>query len=281
MSPALPDHHLFGEAAASSDRKQAVADSSALFPPGTSDKVIRSYLQLIILGPARRWAFLSIGKNASSSTLRVLYEMEFGHPLTVRYASPIDINPSAVIHQLSEAGVFRRALDLAMTAQEVRDADLLRLMVVRDPMARAVSAYRYFCRSNAESAPWFVKDRLRVDAAVGFDWRHMPGTVEGFRRFLRYIALEVAQSGASALDPHWRPQTAFAPADVWRPDLIGRMEDLGSFYAELAQRLDRPAPGTAPRENSQPGDAEDLTRDRTARELVAAIYHADYEAFGY
>lgn len=277
----FPEYRLFGEAATSAEKKQAVRESAPLFPAGTSEKVIRSYLGLIILGPACRWGFLSIGKNGSSSTLRVLYEMEFGHPLTVRYASPLDINPSAVIHQLSDAGVFARALDRGMSAAAVRDADMLRLMVVRDPMARAVSAYRYFCRSNAEAAPWFVRDRLRIDAAVGFDWSYMPGTVEGFRRFLRYIELEVETTGAGALDPHWRPQTAFAPADVWVPGLIGRMEAMETFYAELAERLGKPAPARAPRENRQDGDAEELMGDKAARRMVEAIYRADYEAFGY
>lgn len=277
----FPEYQLFGEAASSAEKKRAVRESAPLFAAGTSEKVIRSYLGLIILGPACRWGFLSIGKNGSSSTLRVLYEMEFGHPLTVRYASPIDINPSAVIHQLSDAGVFARALDRGMSAVEVRDADMLRLMVVRDPLARAVSAYRYFCRSNAEAAPWFVRDRLRIDAAVGFDWTHMPGTVEGFRRFLRYIELEIELSGAPALDSHWRPQTAFAPTDVWVPGLIGRMEAMDDFYAELAGRLDKPAPSRIPRENRQDGNAEDLMSDSDARRMVEAIYRADYVTFGY
>jgi hypothetical protein len=156
-----------------------------------------------------------------------------------------------------------------------------RICVVRDPMARAVSGFRYFCRSDALKSRWFAPDRFRINAALGFDWARHPGTNEGFRLFLHYIAREAEQVGVDMLDGHWRPQTAFIKPGAFRPTLTGRMEDMDAFFRALSDRLGL-APDTAhPWVNRQNTAADPLMHDTHAQTLCRQIYGADYEAFGY
>ncbi|WP_281841517.1 hypothetical protein [Sinisalibacter aestuarii] len=122
--------------------------SQPLFGPDIPGAAIRSFLQLTILPPSQRWMFFSAGKAASSSTLNLLFEMEFGRPLSVHFDAPHDINPSAVVHQLANHGVFSRALKLGLGMPDLLALPAERLLVVRNPYARAVSAFRYLCRSD-------------------------------------------------------------------------------------------------------------------------------------
>lgn len=240
------------------------------------------FLSQIILGPSLSWAFISTGKNASTSTLRFLFEVEFGVPLTVRFDHLHDINPDAVVHQLAAHGVFQRALALGLDARQVQqDPYVLRACIVRHPLDRAISGFRYFCRSNELGKSWFIADRLRANA-FGFDWDTMPHTARGFEMFLRYIQNEQARVGVSWLDAHWRPQADFIKPAVFEPQLIGRMEHLDDFFVELADRLNTTVRPPAARANAQPSVTRaEFASDEAVRRLVRSIYASDYEAFGY
>lgn len=242
----------------------------------------RRWLAQVILPPSRRWAFVSTGKNASSSTLRFLFEAEFGTRLTTRYAPERDINPSAVVHALADSEVFARALHQGLDAGEIAALPgCERICVARNPHDRLASAFAYLCRSQTEEKAWFLGPRLRLDAA-GFDWETMPGTAEGFRLFLRHVRAEMERLGPMGLDAHWRPQADFIQPEVFRPTLVGRVEDLDAFFAELAARLGAPPPEAGGRwENRQRAGEDPLARDPEARRLVEEIYAADFEAFGY
>ncbi len=277
----VPGLRLYGEPVPPARRDEAVAQSAADFAGAVPRPAIRQFLHQIILGPQMRWSLISIGKNASSSTLRHLYELDFGHPLTARFTSTTDINPSAVIHQLAGVGVFSRALLEGLSVSELHRRCPLRLLVCRHPVERAVSAFRYLCLSNETGATWFARDRLRMDASVGFDWQTMPDTIEGFRRFLRYVELEIETQSVHALNGHWKPQVAFSHPDIYQPTLIGRMENLGAFFDEIAARLDRAPPAGSPADNRQPAPPSDLAADPDARRLIERLYAEDFERFGY
>jgi hypothetical protein len=263
------------------ERRRAVTETLKDYPGHfATEDAARHFLMQIILPPSGRWAFISTGKNASSSVLRFLFRAEFGTDLTASYDSALDINPAAVVHQLAEHDVFSRATLLGLSARRICEArDIARLCVVREPGARARSAFRYLCRSDAEARAWFLGDRLRMDAA-GFDWRTMPGTLEGYRRFLHYIEAEIARVGAGEVNGHWRPQVDFICPEVFRPTLTGRMEALPAFFAELAARLDVAPPEVIPWENRQDA-TPDLAQDAEARRLVERIFARDFEVFGY
>jgi hypothetical protein len=71
---------------------------------------------------------------------------------------------------------------------------------------------------------------------------------------------------------------------VFRPEIVGRLEDLAQFHRTVAERLGRPLPAgwTAPRANAGSdqslGEALDLP---AARRRVAEVYARDFEEFGY
>jgi Sulfotransferase family len=269
------------EITAPPNRRILIEETRATLGQGVSFEAARGFLYLSILPPSKRWVFLSLGKNASSSTLKLLFEMEFGHKLSASFTPLADINPSAVVHKLADTGVFTRALNLGLTAQTLVALPAERLLVVRNPYARAVSSFRYFCKSNDLGSPWFLASRLRATAMVGFDWETMPYTVEGLRRFLAYIEAEVAAHGAPSLDSHWSIQAVSSFPGVFRPTLLGRVEALADFHKALADRLGQPLPDAVAHENRQENAPDSLIRDPDARRMIERIYAPDFEAFGY
>lgn len=269
------------EIAPQPNRRAVIEETRATLGKSISFESARGFLYLSILPPSKRWVFLSLGKNASSSTLRHLFELEYGHKLNANFQSLLDINPSAVVHKLADSGVFTRALNLGLTAKALVALPAERLLVVRNPYERAVSAFRYFCKSNDLASQWFLASRLRATAMVGFDWDTMPYTVEGLRRFLAYIEAEVTDHGAHSLDSHWAIQAVSSFPKVYRPTLLGRVEDLPRFYAALAERLGQPLPSDMAHENRQERAPDALSADPEARRRVERIYAADFESFGY
>ena len=204
--------------------------------------------------------------------------------MTTEVAPLTDINPDAAIHMLAENGVFTRALWQGLSAGELTtpNGPAERICVVRDPFARAVSGFRYLCESHRRQSPWFARDRFRMNAVVRFDWSTEPDTARGFHKFLDYIAWQTDTEGPDAVDAHWRPQAVFVKPAVFRPTLVGRMEDMARYWQSLSERLGVALPGDAALwRNRQPQAPDSLTEDTVARRRVRALYSGDYEAFGY
>lgn len=288
MSKALAEleggRTLFGDPVSPEYRQKAAQRTRQAYPQHFPDReTALRYLNLIILPPSRRWAFISVGKSASSSALAFLFQAEYGTTLSVDVVPETDINPEAAIHMLSDHRVFERSQRLGLAAADLTgpDGPHHRLCVVRNPLARAVSGFHYLCKSNALKSRWFVGDRFRINAAFGFDWARHPGTVEGFRLFLRYIASEIETVGADRVDGHWRPQVDFIKPQVFRPTLVGRVEALPAFYATLREALDVSELPEQPWKNRQATASDTLSNDGEARRLCAEIYASDYETFGY
>ncbi len=243
----------------------------------------RNYLEQIIFPRSRRWAFISVGKNASSTTLRFLFEAEFGAPFTTQITPLDDINPSATVHRLADFGVFSRALRQGLSSADLLapDGPRERLCIVRDPLARAVSGFRYLCKSHRLAARWFARDRLRMNAVVGFDWSTDPDTPRGMEKFLDYLEWQIATEGAHRVDGHWRAQTAFIHPQVFQPTLVGRIEDLPAFFRGLSDRLALDRPPAIGTENRQPQAPDTLLSGPAIARRVRDIFQQDYETFGY
>ena len=112
---------MFAQLAPQPDRKAAAAASfTAHRKPLQSREGARRWLNRMILPPSMRWAFASIGKSASTTTLRFLFKAEYGTELSARYDSRHDINPGAVVHQL--VGGLRAAMGYTgcATVEEMR-----------------------------------------------------------------------------------------------------------------------------------------------------------------
>jgi hypothetical protein len=243
----------------------------------------RRFLSLIILPPSKKWAFISTGKNASSSTLNFLFHAEFNTHLNANFSSPTDINPEAVVHKLADVGVFSRAILLGMTATELlQQENMERICIVRNPYERAASSFRYFCQSNEAGLSWFLTDRLRANA-MGFDWDTMPYTEKGFRIFLEYIEATIEALGVDMVDGHWRPQIDVIKPKIFQPTLVGRMENMDVFFTTLADRLNttHEASENLFWKNRQTDPLQDGIMNAAIRKKMESIYKQDFEEFGY
>lgn len=265
-------------------RRRALFDAAHQRFPGAiaSSEDAGIYLGAICAPQNRRWVFCSNGKSGTSSAKRFLFELSFGSKLSVNFVSQSDINPDAVSDHLIAADVFR-PLSFMHDALEVFDT-ALRLATVRAPESRAVSAFLYICKSNEMGYPWFLRDRLHMNALVGFDWETDAKTAAGFEKFLRYIELDIRRRGPVAVDAHWRPQHATIRPEIFRPGLIGKTEALPAFFRQIAERLGHRLPGDweVPATNrSSGGTASEALLTPAARKLIETIYARDFEEFDY
>ena len=277
-----PTGVYFWKAAPPENRKPVLAAATKAFPlafPKPGDAL--DFLSRIFVPASKRWAFLSNGKSGTSSTQHFLFQLEFGVPLTVALDHPDDVNPDAAVHRLHQANVLRKVIDLPQGIAVL--PDLLRLVTVRHPGDRALSAFFYLCATHDRAHPWMAEDRMRMNAMVQFNWNSDTRTASGYQKFLRYIDISQHHPGNLRVNPHWRPQILNICPDVYRPDLIGRTENLAAFFHAIADRLGQPlAPGwQAPRANSQ--EKPDLSPFRTpaTHDLLRRIYAADFAQFGY
>lgn len=245
----------------------------------------RNFFALIVTAPDLSWTFRSNGKAATTAALEVLFHLTFGHPLSASLTDPQDLNDRPLPHRLSGLGIFP-LLHQRPDVADLRAAlsDSLKITVVRDPGARAVSAFRYLCRSERLGHPQFMRDRALLCALTGFDWARDPGTPDGFARFLDYVAMALEHHGTRPVDLHWRPQWMTIRPDLYPPDIVGRAEAFDAFAATLAARLDRPPPPADSRANAQGAPPDPLAAALERAEIrrrLHAVYGGDYAAFGY
>ncbi|MFA3917162.1 sulfotransferase family 2 domain-containing protein [Ruegeria hyattellae] len=242
----------------------------------------RIFMSEVVVPPSLRWAYKGNGKTGTSSTKRFLFELEFGVSLTTQIDPPSDINPDAAAHRLTSANVYREisALSSGLAVLETT----LRLTTVRNPTSRATSAFLYLCASSDQRHVWFSDERLRMNALVGFDWQRDVRTSRGMDKFLNYIQIMIENHGVDTINRHWRPQVASIKPRVLRPHLIGKTEEMETFYRDIAERLDRPLPDNwvTPRANRNVSDFDPETLlSAEALSRIEVIYAKDFEEFGY
>jgi hypothetical protein len=99
-----------------------------------------------------------------------------------------------------------------------------------------------------------------------------------FRGFCRYLA-----AGGEADNLHWMRQTRILSV-LDRIDFIGRVESIDADLATILERIG--ATAAAPIQRDGPAATRAAERlaehyDAETREIVARVYRADFEAFGY
>lgn len=232
---------------------------------------------------SRRWRYQLNGKSGNTYALALLFRLEFGVPFTARVVTEANQHPDFALFQQVDAGLLSNAARAGDRLPDVIRFPGLTLATVRNPYARAFSAYRYLCRSHRVGDRRFLRERIRLNALQGFDWETDPDRPAGFVKFLRYVA-EIKETCPTAeIDAHWLPQVLHIQPTVLRPDVIGRTEDMARFAAEVVDRL---APGTAVPLDSLPrnegaGDLSAAYAEAEAARLVADIYAEDFDRFGY
>lgn len=247
----------------------------------------RRFVQLIHFPPSRAWRYQLNGKSGSTYMLNLLFELEYGTPFTchVDHAETGNQHPEFALFQLPQAGLWANAIQAGDKLGQFLNFPGLSLATVRNPFDRALSGFRYLCRSHRLGDRRFLAERLRLNALARFDWSRDGDTPAGFARFLGYLRDSAAAQGADSLDPHWMPQSLHLRPEIYRPDMVGRTEDLDSFARALARRLDRPLPDLARlRRNSGDRDTRAIPADfltPTCRALIEEVYEEDFELFEY
>ena len=252
----------------------------------SSRQACDEFFSYMITPASSRWAFRPVGKTATTAALSTLFHLEFGSPLTADLNDPDDINEKPMLHRLTWHGVFRRLIARDDYRPDTYLNDNLYIATVRNPCSRAVSGFRYLCESQKRQHKAFAPERSRLCAATGFDWNKHANTPEGFQRFLDYIAMSIGQSQGMLVNGHWRPQTDIIRPDLFRPDLVGRAENLGEFFHSLAEHLgNREFAAEAVAKNylnAQPKvDISSFIEYPGTRQRLRDCYSNDFEEFGY
>lgn len=242
---------------------------------------VGAFLDRVDTPASFRWSLAINPKCACTTVKRMLFELEFGVPLTAHYLSLFDINGDSSAHRLSMAGVFRPLHALA-EAEAILSSSL-RVTTARHPVSRAASMFLYLCQSNRDGHTMFVGDRLRLNALTGFDWDKDPGTPKGFAKFLDYIGQSFDKQPSDRVDFHFRRQVDTVRPDVFRPDLIGMVGELDRFWVALQQRLapDMPVKNHASHSNSTSSQDRKLALlDPSNLQKIATLYEADFSWLG-
>ena len=241
----------------------------------------RAFLGSSCLPGSGLWAYAMTAKAASSSMKRLLFQLEFGQPLTTDVNDPDDLNGDAATTRLLDTRLLARAHDVEDPAAALAGA--LRITTVRDPALRAVSAFKHLCRAHARSDIPFYAERLHISALTGLDWAKDSYRSAGLERFLTFVDWAYDAGRTDLVDMHWRRQVDLIRPDVSPPALPARVEDMPPFLHPIAERLGKPLPASfvMPHANASPAaTGRDLVTP-AAEALIRKIYAADYDAFGY
>lgn len=256
----------------------------AAFP---NKRMGRLYYKTWITPPSGRWAFKSNGKTGTSSALAFLFWAEFGVALTTKVATAGNLSSDVMPHMLDSLGAFRRAhLRRDMEDLAAGLSESVRISTVRHPVARLLSGFAYICRSHEGSSEQFADERLRLSVLTGFDWTTEPHSAAGLEKFVSYIAGELADAPGKPVNNHWTPQHLTLRPDVMAYEVIGKTEDMGAFYADIAERfgLDRARAGAfgAKRKNENAGATRtQIEIAPSLRKEIETLFAADFDAFGY
>lgn len=143
-----------------------------------------------------------------------------------------------------------------------------RLLVVRDPAARALSAWRDKVATRSQSAQ--IEGVLVRELGWGAQRLARGIGAADFLRALRRIP-------AQRMNRHWMPQWALGCLDLVRWSDVVKVEEMaGSAALGALLGVD---PATLPRLNATPGPA--ATPDAETASLIATVYGRDLRAFGY
>lgn len=200
-----------------------------------------------------RYVYVRVPKAANSTVFRALLD---AHP-----------EPGVTLEDLARAKTAVPHYGDLGWAELAELGRFFTFTVVRDPYARALSAYLDKFKDGDKHLDRFG---LRV---AGFD----QGRVS-FRGFCRYLA-----AGGEAENAHWMRQTRLTGlAD--RLDFVGRVETLEADLGRILAGIGGAAPGPITRAGPPPTGAARRLRahfDAECLGLIEQVYAADFAAFGY
>jgi hypothetical protein len=222
-----------------------------------------------------RLLYVKNPKAACSSVTQLLHWQDCGHFVP--------------LNQLHGAAGVRQGVRYAQAhLSSLNDPACVRFTVVRDPVARTVSAFMMYFAGAAANI--FASAEHQADALVkeqgmwtlGYD---PEGDIHrNFDIFLEYLAHSLAVAPAE-VNIHWKPQTLSIARGLIDYAHIGRVETLDEdlrTIGELAGRDLRRGLAEMPHFNrSKPVRSGAFTATQAQRSKIRTLYAADYEAFGY
>tara|TARA_Y100000052_G_scaffold27602_1_gene37483 strand:+ start:47686 stop:48540 length:855 start_codon:yes stop_codon:yes gene_type:complete len=249
------------------------------------------YCQNIYVPKSKKWMYPLSGKAGSTFMLNLLYEMEFGHPFTAQLKTSANQHSGFAIFQLANAGVFSRLIDLDIGLEEFQSLAATRIATVRNPYTRALSSFKYLCRSHVAGDQRFFSERARLSALTSFDWNLDPNTELGFYLFLKYVFAIQQLNDPVLVDAHWLPLVDHIQPEILKPTLVGKVEHFSAFAKDVAKHL-----GKSLDENRYEALPKNTLNNNIANKemmerpeyyslrnigLIQGIYSADFEAFEY
>jgi Sulfotransferase family len=220
-----------------------------------------------------KYVYVENAKAACTTLKSILGEWEFagcelGSEIPQLFLGNVHVNvigtPFVKPFQLGEA-LFDELLQ--------SDA-YFRFSFVRSPYTRLLSAYLDKIVGEKPEGEQIVAEAKRLELAP----------VEGGLSFVTFLKCVGALAARGAfLDKHWRPQHHQLYPERIRYDLIGKVENLQKDVESVAAALGMNAKETQRTFGHETRAAEQVERyyDDEARALVARIYKADFETFGY
>jgi hypothetical protein len=200
----------------------------------------------------RKYVYIRMPKAANSSVVASLYASHTGR-------DPRDWNDVAE----AKAGFLAQPGSLSAAGVDALEGYRI-VTVVRDPVRRAISAYRNKIAGHRPQA------RL-VQRALG----RPAGAEISLEEFVGYL-----EGGGLMQDPHWMPQRHFIPVGFRMPELVGKVENLA---ADLPRILAALYPGSGRLADFRPHatGAGSAAVEPALQARLAALYAIDYEAFDY
>jgi len=212
----------------------------------------------------RRLIYISLPKVASTTLKAGLIRFAQGDP---------DYQPVGVQARPHPAIRARSDDHIRRSLARINRPDWLRICFVRDPYARALSAY--LDRIAPAKGGRFQPSQRRARASLGLQGRQTLSFAEFLER--------VARQRPETMNSHWRPQVDSLLWGEIRYDFVGRLEAWDEEVERLSALLGAELRPFLQRHPRATGAAERLDDyyDEELRALAAQIWRRDFEALGY
>lgn len=231
----------------------------------------------MIISHSRRFVFVHIHKTAGESVTEALAphlerkDLVVGTTFTGKLAS--------LTRSRTGAGRLKKhspALRLRAHLGEEAWPEYFKFAVIRDPVDRACSLYAYISKMLARRERASVRNLLfalpGATSADPLNWPESRAYLESasFSEFIRHPAF--------AMREQWRYVCDEAGGLI--VNFVARFENLEADFAEACRRIGVES-ARLPRRNASGGRTERTMASPEDRALLAAVFHRDYELFGY
>ncbi|MGQ7848773.1 sulfotransferase family 2 domain-containing protein [Granulosicoccus sp. 3-233] len=215
---------------------------------------------------SRGYLFMENPKVASTSTLKVLQQME--DPVKAdRMANPHARNDSPIPRFSSLSSEYKRRM--------LESDDIYRFTFVRDPYTRLLSAYL-----SKIARP--LRPKAEILAVIHDKPREEVTDLDQYVSFGDFVKVVCSQETID-MNNHWKPQVDQILFDKIKYDFIGKFESLDDDFAKIVHRLSGDQYGQLEQSKNKTGSNSKLAEyySPAIEAMVFERYEADFNAFDY